>query len=76
MVTACVPLSVAPPPDTPVIAIVAVSINTKPKFIVFIISALFSVILKDLPWNLWIITSAIISILIGVLISYFREGIK
>lgn len=58
------------------IAIVAVSINTKPKFIVFIISALFSVILKDLPWNLWIITSAIISILIGVLISYFREGIK
>ena len=58
------------------IAIVAVSINTKIKLIVFIMSALFSILLRDLPWNLWIITSALISIIIGVLISNFRKGIK
>ena len=58
------------------IAIVVVSINTKIKLIVFIMSALFSILLKDLPWNLWIITSALISIIIGVLISNFRKGIK
>ena len=58
------------------IAIVVVSINTKIKLIVFIMSALFSILLRDLPWNLWIITSALISIIIGVLISNFRKGIK
>ena len=58
------------------IAIVAVSINTKIKLIVFIMSALFSILLRDLPWNLWIITSALISIIIGVLISNFRKRIK
>lgn len=58
------------------IAIVVVSINTKIKLIVFIMSALLSILLRDLPWNLWIITSALISIIIGVLISNFRKGIK
>ena len=58
------------------IAIVVVSINTKIKLIVFIMSALFSILLRDLPWNLWIITSGLISIIIGVLISNFRKGIK
>ena len=58
------------------IAIVVVSINTKIKLIVFIMSALFSILLRDLPWNLWIITSALISIIIGVLISNSRKGIK
>lgn len=58
------------------IAIVVVSINTKIKLIVFIMSALFSILLRDLPWNLWIITSALISIIIGVLISNLRKGIK
>ena len=58
------------------IAIVVVSINTKIKLIVFIMSALFSILLRDLPWNLWIITSALISIIIGVLISNFRKGKK
>ena len=58
------------------IAIVVVSINTKIKLIVFIVSALLSILLRDLPWNLWIITSALISIIIGVLISNFRKGIK
>ena len=58
------------------IAIVVVSINTKIKLIVFIMSALFSILLRDLPWNLWIITSALISIIIGVLISNFGKGIK
>ncbi|MQF83607.1 MAG: AzlC family ABC transporter permease [SAR202 cluster bacterium] len=58
------------------IAIVVVSINTKIKLIVFIMSALFSILLRDLPWNLWIITSALISIIIGVFISNFRKGIK
>ena len=58
------------------IAIVVVSINTKIKLIVFIMSALFSILLRDLPWNLWIITSALISIIIGVLISNFRKRIK
>ena len=58
------------------IAIVVVSINTKIKLIVFIMSALFSILLRDLPWNLWIITSALVSIIIGVLISNFRKGIK
>ena len=58
------------------IAIVVVSINTKIKLIVFIMSALFSILLRDLPWNLWIINSALISIIIGVLISNFRKGIK
>ena len=58
------------------IAIVVVSINTKIKLIVFIMSALFSILFRDLPWNLWIITSALISIIIGVLISNFRKGIK
>jgi predicted branched-subunit amino acid permease len=58
------------------IAIVVVSINTKIKLIVFIMSALFSILLRDLPWNFWIITSALISIIIGVLISNFRKGIK
>ena len=58
------------------IAVVVVSINTKIKLIVFIMSALFSILLRDLPWNLWIITSALISIIIGVLISNFRKGIK
>ena len=58
------------------IAIVVVSINTKIKLIVFIMSALFSIVLRDLPWNLWIITSALISIIIGVLISNFRKGKK
>jgi len=58
------------------IAIVVVSINTKIKLIVFIMSALFSILLRDLPWNLWIITSALISMIIGVLISNFRKGIK
>ena len=58
------------------IAIVVVSINTKIKLIIFIMSALLSILLRDLPWNLWIITSALISIIIGVLISNFRKGIK
>ena len=58
------------------IAIVVVSINTKIKLIVFIMSALFSILLRDLPWNLWIITSALISIIIGVFISNLRKGIK
>lgn len=58
------------------IAIVVVSINTKIKLIVFIMSALFSILLRDLPWNLWIITSGLISIIIGVLISNFRKVIK
>ena len=58
------------------IAVVVVSINTKIKLIVFIMSALFSILFRDLPWNLWIITSALISIIIGVLISNFRKGIK
>ena len=58
------------------IAVVVVSINTKIKLIVFIMSALLSILLRDLPWNLWIITSALISIIIGVLISNFRKGIK
>ena len=58
------------------IAIVVVSINTKIKLIVFIMSALLSILLRDLPWNLWIITSALISIIIGVLISNFRKGKK
>ena len=56
------------------IAIVVVSINTKIKLLVFILSALFSIILKDLPWNLWIITSALMSIIIGLLIDKFRKG--
>ena len=56
------------------IAIVVVSINTKIKLLVFILSALFSIILKDLPWNLWIITSALMSIIIGLLIEKFRKG--
>jgi len=42
--------------------------------LVFILSALFSIILKDLPWNLWIITSALMSIIIGLLIDKFRKG--
>ena len=58
------------------IAIVVVSINTKIKLIIFIMSALLSILLRDLPWNLLIITSALISIIIGVLISNFRKGIK
>ncbi|MQF93879.1 MAG: AzlC family ABC transporter permease [SAR202 cluster bacterium] len=58
------------------IAIVVVSINTKIKLIVFIMSALLCILLRDLSWNLWIITSALISIIIGVLISNFRKGIK
>ena len=58
------------------IAVVVVSINTKIKLIVFIMSALLSILLKDLPWNLWIITSALMSIIIGVLISNFRKAIK
>ena len=58
------------------IAIVVVSINTKIKLIVFIMSALLCILLRDLSWNLWIITSALISIIIGVLISNFGKGIK
>jgi len=51
------------------IAVVAISIKDKPKLAVFLISALMAVILKDLPWNLWIIGSALIAIAAGVLLS-------
>ena len=51
------------------IAIVVISIKDKTKFSVFIISAVLSVVFKDLPWNLWIIFSALIAILFGMLIS-------
>ena len=51
------------------IAVVAISIKDKPKLAVFLISALMAVMLKDLPWNLWIIGSALIAIAAGVLLS-------
>ena len=51
------------------IAVVGISIKDKPKLAVFLISALMAVILKDLPWNLWIIGSALIAIAAGVLLS-------
>tara|TARA_Y100000814_G_scaffold261683_1_gene213002 strand:+ start:619 stop:1311 length:693 start_codon:yes stop_codon:yes gene_type:complete len=55
------------------IAIIAISIKDKPRLTVFLISALMAIILKDLPWNLWIIGSALIAISAGVLFSNLRK---
>ena len=51
------------------LAIVAISIKDKAKLIVFFTSGLMALILKDLPWNLWIIGSSLVGIACGILLS-------
>ncbi len=55
------------------IAIVATSIGKFSEFMVVILSAILTIILKDLPWNLWLVFSSLLAISIGVLISRFEK---
>ncbi len=55
------------------IAIVAISIKDKPMLVVFFISGLMALVLKELPWNLWIIGSSLIAIFCGMVLSNKRK---